>query len=107
MRRYEVRVDAIVEADLEQMRHYLTSVQGAAFARRFTGQAIAQIRKLRIVPYRGTSLDDVRPGVRSITWKRSVIIVFRVVDDEHRVDVIGIFYRGRDVRTALSERLKD
>jgi hypothetical protein len=61
VRRYEVRVDAIVEADLEQIR----------------------------------------------TWKRSVIIVFRVVDDEHRVDVVGIFYRGRDVRTALSERLKD
>ena len=43
--------------------------------------------------------DDIRPGLRTISYRRRVIVAFTV--DATDVTILGIFYGGRDYRSAL------
>jgi toxin ParE1/3/4 len=54
-----------------------------------------------LFPRRGSTHDEVRPGLRTLGYKRRVTIAFSV---EARVVVIhGIFYGGQDFKRALNE----
>lgn len=52
-------------------------------------------------PHPGTARDDVRPGLRTIEYKRRLVIALAVLDDA--VAIIGIFYGGRSYEIMLSE----
>lgn len=51
-------------------------------------------------PYRGTARDDIRPRLRTIGYKKRVVIAFVVLGDG--IAIVGIFYGGRDYETILS-----
>ncbi|MGB5087418.1 MAG: type II toxin-antitoxin system RelE/ParE family toxin [Methylocystis silviterrae] len=55
--------------------------------------------KLETFPERGTRRDDLRPGLRTIGFRRRVTIAFAVETDA--VTIIGIFYGGQDLEAAL------
>jgi toxin ParE1/3/4 len=55
-------------------------------------------------PHRGTLCEDLGPGLRIAGWKRSLTLVWRVQEEQRCVQFIGLFYRGRDVATALADR---
>lgn len=48
--------------------------------------------------------DDIRAGLRLAGWRRTVTIAFAVDEEARRVDIAGIFYRGRDVAGAMAVR---
>jgi toxin ParE1/3/4 len=48
---------------------------------------------------RGTSREDIRPGLRTISYRKRVVVAFDV--DADRVNIIGIFYGGQDYETVL------
>lgn len=50
-------------------------------------------------PKRGTRRDDIRPGLRTIGFRRRATIAFTVGDDT--VTILGIFYGGQDYEAAL------
>lgn len=50
-------------------------------------------------PERGTRRDAVRPGLRTVGYRRRVTVAFAVRDRE--VLVLRVFYAGRDVDAAL------
>lgn len=52
-------------------------------------------------PDRGTARDDIRPGLRTVGFRRRVIIAFAVLDQA--VVVIGVFYGGRDYEAVLND----
>lgn len=52
-------------------------------------------------PLVGVARDDLRPGLRTIGYRRRVVIAFAVTDT--RVEVIGIYYGGRDYEKLLHE----
>lgn len=45
--------------------------------------------------------DDIRPGLRTVGYKKRVVIAFAVLDGT--VAIIGIFYGGRDYEIILAE----
>lgn len=45
--------------------------------------------------------DDLRPGLRTISWRRRVTIA--LVVEEAVVVIVGIFYGGRDFESLLSD----
>lgn len=47
---------------------------------------------------------DVRVGLRLAGWRRTVTIAFAVDEAALRVDIAGLFYRGRDVAEAMAKR---
>lgn len=53
-------------------------------------------------PQRATRRDHIRPGLRTIGYRRRVTVAFLVTEAE--VVILRILYGGRDVDTLLHER---
>ena len=86
---------------LDAIYDYIAAAASPDTAQRFTDGILDHIGKLIDFPRRGTMRDDLRPGLRTIAWRRRVTIAFAA--DEAAVVVIGIFYGGRDFETLLRE----
>ncbi len=56
-------------------------------------------RSLDMFPNRGTSRDDVLPGLRIVGFERRVTIAFIVTDATVLIE--GVFYGGQDWATAI------
>ena len=50
-------------------------------------------------PHRGRASDDIRSGLRTVGFKRRVVIAFAVLGQT--VVIVGIFYGGRDYEAVL------
>ena len=85
----------------DDLHAYISAAADAETASRFTDGIIDHIAGLSEFPKRGTPRDDLRPGLRTLAWRRRVTIAFMV--EETDVVVIGIFYGGRDFESLLEE----
>ncbi|SEE80963.1 type II toxin-antitoxin system RelE/ParE family toxin [Ruania alba] len=50
-------------------------------------------------PFVGVARDDLRPGIRTIGFRRRVVIAFAVTEES--VEILGVYYGGRDYETLL------
>lgn len=55
---------------------------------------------LAIFPFVGTARDDLRPGLRTLGFRKRVVIAFAVTQES--VDVLGIYSGGRDSEDLLA-----
>jgi toxin ParE1/3/4 len=106
VRRYTVIFDRDAEADLLSIRDYIARVRDPDFAQRFVEKIVDYCELFDRAPHRGTLKDEVRPGLRIAGWRKTVTIAFEVIEDKRQVNVLGVFYRGRDVLEALEKRKK-
>lgn len=86
---------------LEELYDYIAGAGSPENAARYTGAIVAYCEGLSDFPHRGSARDDIRPGLRTVGYKKRVVIAFAVLDDT--VAVLGIFYGGRDYETVLAE----
>ena len=86
---------------LEELYDYIAEAGSPENAARYTEAIIAYCEGLTDFPSRGTARDDIRPGLRTIGYRKRVIIAFAVFDDI--VAVLGVFYGGRDYEAMLAE----
>jgi len=84
---------------LDDLHIYISAAADVETASRFTDGIINHIAGLSEFPKRGTPREDIRPGLRTLSWRRRVTIAFMV--EESAVVVIGIFYGGRDFESLL------
>ena len=54
---------------------------------------------LATFPFIGVARDDLRPGLRTLGFRKRVVIAFAVTDET--VDVLGIYYGGRDYESLI------
>ena len=59
---------------------------------------------LVVFPYIGVARDDLRPGLRTIGFRRRVVIAFAVT--EEAVEVLGVYYGGRDDEALIAAELE-
>jgi len=59
---------------------------------------------LVVFPYIGVARDDLRPGLRTIGFRRRVVIAFAVT--EEAVEVLGVFYGGSDYEALIAAELE-
>lgn len=52
-------------------------------------------------PYRGARRDDIRPGLRTIGYRRRATIAFEVADDT--VNILGVYHGGQDYEADLRD----
>lgn len=57
---------------------------------------------LDMFPHRGARRDDLRPGLRTISYRKRVDIAFVIDDDAHRVTILDVFSGGQDLDAAFS-----
>ncbi|MFA5966405.1 MAG: type II toxin-antitoxin system RelE/ParE family toxin [Sphingomonas sp.] len=100
MRSYRIILTPEARDQLDRLHGYIADAAGDDIASGFVDGIIDHIAGLAAFPKRGTARDDIRPGLRTIGWRRRVTIAFVV--EEREVVVIGVFYGGRDFETLLS-----
>ncbi|MDF0545007.1 type II toxin-antitoxin system RelE/ParE family toxin [Sphingobium sp. H39-3-25] len=86
---------------LDSIYDYIAAAASPDIAQRFTDGIVGHIGELTDFPRRGTMRDDLRPGLRTISWRRRVTIAFAV--EEAVVIIVGIFYGGRNYESLLSD----
>lgn len=102
MKRYRVSLRPDAFADLQSIEAYIAREGSPDVAKRFVQAIVEHCFALDRFPHRGTRRDDLRPGARTIAFRRSVTILYAV--DEREVAVLGVFYGGRDLEALMAER---
>ncbi len=72
-----------------------------ALAARTVGQIREYIGALCDTPRRGTRRDDLRPGLRIVTFRKRTAIAREIDETARTVTILRIFYGGQDYETAL------
>lgn len=102
MKQYKVVLQAEAEDDLETIGQYLLEQATIDVAERHVEALLEQCGRLTTSPRCGSPRADLGRGVRSITYKHVVTIIYRVRGDT--ATVVGFFYRGRDLKRGLRGR---
>lgn len=93
--KYTVAFDPKAEADLRQIYLYLAELAGRELAASYVNQIIDYFQAFETFPERGRRLDHLRPGLRTVGFKRKATIAFLVRADQ--VTILRIFHHGRNV----------
>lgn len=102
MKPYRVTLRSAALADLQSIEAYIAREGSPEIAKRFVNAIAECCFGLDHFPNRGTPRDDLRPGARTIAFRRSVTILYAV--GEREVAVLGVFYGGRDLEALMAER---
>ena len=88
------------EAQLVGLYRYIASEGSPLTAKQFTDAIVARCETLDQFPERGVARDDIRAGMRTLAYRR-VVIVYAV--DLRAVTIIGVFYGGQDYAAILGD----
>jgi plasmid stabilization system protein ParE len=88
--------DPAARRDLSNVFDYVSARASAAIAERFTTQLYQHCLGLGRTPERGTRRDELRPGLRTVGYRRRATIVFQVIRPKRTVVVLGVYYGGRN-----------
>jgi toxin ParE1/3/4 len=98
---HRVKFAPEAEAQLVALYFHLAAAASPEIAGSFIEAIVEQCENLRTFPIRGTPRDEVRPGLRTVGFRRRVTIAFEVTAGT--VTILGIFYGGQDLATAFEE----
>ena len=96
---YRVFYSAEAKTHLTEIYNYIADAASDTTAVSFIEEIVAACEALCVFPNRGRQRDDLRPGLRAISFRKRVTIVFEVDHDE--VNIVGIFYAGREYESAF------
>ena len=102
---YAVIFSAPAEADLFAIYDYIAQRAGAAIALRFVESIEIYCLGFAHAPERGMRRDDLRPGLRTVGFRRRATILFEVDIAARRVVIHGVYYGGRSLE-GLEEESK-
>ena len=87
--------------DLRKLYTDIALDAGAGRAQGYTDRIIGHCLSLDLFPERGTRRDDLRPGLRTTTYRRRVIIAFHITETTVVID--RVLYGGRDLDAVFHE----
>ena len=101
------RINYTPEADkqLNELDDWITKAASAEIARRFVAVILDHIDSIRVFPLAGRSRDDVRPGMRTTTFKKKTLVAYALDEssDEIVINILGVCHGGQDWEAELSE----
>lgn len=99
---YTVRFAPEAADQLEALYRCIASSASPAVAAGYVDAIVAHCEGLAVFPRRGTMRDDIRPGLRTSSYKKRAVIATFVDDEAQQVTILGVFYGGQDYDTILS-----
>ena len=99
---YTVHIEAQALDQLATIGAHIAHRSTGHIAADFVNRVLDHAGDLNMYPNRGTQRDDIRPGLRTISYRKRVIIAFTVNENTHTVAILGFFYGGQDWETILS-----
>lgn len=93
------------QQQLNELDDWITKAASAEIARRFVSAILDHIDGILVFPLAGRARDDVRPGMRTSTYKKRTLVAYEVDESsgEVVVNILGVFHGGQDWEAALSE----
>jgi toxin ParE1/3/4 len=88
------------DQDLAAIYNWIADRASEVVALGYVERIHAACLSLSLASERGTSRNDIRPGLRTIGFERRATIAFMVTNDQ--VLILRIFYGGQDWEAALS-----
>ena len=90
---------------LNELDDWITKAASAEIARRFVSAILDHIDGVLVFPLAGRARDDVRPGMRTSTFKKRTFVAYEVDESsgELVVNILGVFHGGQDWEAALGE----
>jgi len=98
---YRIIVTPEARDQLDAIYDYIAYAATPSIARQFTDGIIDRLAVLTDYPRTGSPRDDIRPGLRTLAYRRRVTVAFMV--EEAAVVVIGFYYGGQDFETILRD----
>lgn len=98
-RRVVFRREAL--AQLDELYDFVAAAGSPMAAANLVDAIVAFCEDLAPFPLRGIARDDIRPGLRTIGFRRRGVVAFVVRDDV--VVIVGVFYGGRDYEPVLRD----
>lgn len=86
---------------LDELYDYVAMVGSPVVATDLVDSIVAFCEDLALFPLRGTARDDIRPGLRTIGFRRRGVVAFVARDDA--VVIVGVYYGGRDYEPVLRD----
>lgn len=96
LRPYRIIFDATARRDLANLYEYISDRATPAVAERFTTKLYQYCAGLAITPERGTLRNEIRPGLRTVGYRRRATITFHLDHTARTVVILGIYYGGRN-----------
>lgn len=87
------------EDHLNDLYRYIADAATPDIAADYVDKIVTYCEGLAEFPHRGLARDDIRPGLRTTSYKKRTVVAFAVLDDV--VAIIGIFHGGRDYEASL------
>lgn len=98
---YTVHFTPEAQQQLDELETHIAEVGSPTVAARYVDSIVNYCESLQTFPHRGTRRDDLRPGLRTLGYRRRVTILFEVTDDT--VNIIGVYFGGQDYEAALRD----
>lgn len=99
--RFQVIFTPEAEFQLKALYEYIAAEASPATAKRFTDAIVERCLNLNTMPHRGTPRDDIRRGLRTLSFRRRAMIVYTA--DAAQVAIVGVFYGGQDFEALIRE----
>lgn len=92
------------ERQLNEIDDWIAENATVEIAQRFVTVILEHIEGILPFPLAGRARDDVRPGMRTTTYKKRTMIAYEADDssDELVVTILGVFHAGQNWEAALS-----
>ncbi|MDR0782464.1 MAG: type II toxin-antitoxin system RelE/ParE family toxin [Propionibacteriaceae bacterium] len=100
--KYTVIFAQTASEQLEAIQRYIASTASPSIAEQYVDAIVDHCLDLDTFPHRGVQRNDLRPGVRLISYRKRVDIAFVVSDDTLQVTIISVFYGGQDLEAAFA-----
>ena len=102
-RRVVFRREAL--AQLDELYDFVAAAGSPLAAADLVDAIVTYCEDLAPFPLRGTARDDIRPGLRTIGFRRRAVVAFLVHADA--VVILGVFYGGRDYEPLLRDESRN
>ena len=99
MKQYRVVWRPLARADLLALYDWIAGHADPDTAFAYSSKIEAHAAKLATYPERGTPRDDLVPGLRTMPYRRKVVIAYRVLEDE--VEILRLVHSGKDLGGAF------
>ena len=103
--KYKVNYSPHAEQGLIAIFRWIADQSSSQAAERFVMSIYDYCDDLTDFPFRGRARDDLAPGMRTLGFRRRVVIAFTVGESE--VTVHGVHYGGRDYESIIRGKFED
>ncbi|MGC1547255.1 MAG: type II toxin-antitoxin system RelE/ParE family toxin [Rhodanobacter sp.] len=88
---------------LDAIEQYIAEASSPVTAARYVDAIVAYCETLTMFPERGSSRDDLFPGLRITNYRGNAVIAYVVSKAAEAVAIVGVFYGGQDYEVLLQE----